>query len=81
MSLRATEQPIVTSTVVGKCFLDMLAVFAEFETYLRRERQKEGIAKAKDKGPYKGRRKTIGDERIKVLKASGMSAADIWLRH
>ena len=46
-SLRATEQPIDTSTAAGKCFLDMLGVFAEFETNLRRERQLEGIAKAK----------------------------------
>src|SRR5437764_11337631 len=30
-SLRATEQPIDTSTATGKCFLDMLGVFAEFE--------------------------------------------------
>ena len=44
--LRATEQPIDTSTPAGKCFLDMLGVFAEFETNLRRERQMEGIAKA-----------------------------------
>ena len=36
-SLRATEQPIDTSTAAGKCFLDMLGVFAEFETNLRRE--------------------------------------------
>jgi DNA invertase Pin-like site-specific DNA recombinase len=42
-SLKATEQPIDTSTVAGKCFLDMLGVFAEFETNLRRERQLEGI--------------------------------------
>jgi DNA invertase Pin-like site-specific DNA recombinase len=42
-SLRATEQPIDTSTAAGKCFLDMLGVFAEFETNLRRERQLEGI--------------------------------------
>jgi DNA invertase Pin-like site-specific DNA recombinase len=46
-SLRATEQPIDTSTAAGKAFLDMLGVFAEFETNLRRERQLEGIAKAK----------------------------------
>jgi len=54
-SLRATEQPIDTSTAAGKCFLDMLGVFAEFETSLRRERQLEGIAKAKAAGVYKGR--------------------------
>jgi hypothetical protein len=46
-SLKATEQPIDTSTAAGKCFLDMLGVFAEFETNLRRERQLERIAKAK----------------------------------
>jgi Resolvase, N terminal domain len=33
-SLRANEQPIDTGTAVGKCFLDMLGVFAEFETNL-----------------------------------------------
>jgi DNA invertase Pin-like site-specific DNA recombinase len=44
--LKATEQPIDTSTAAGKAFLDMLGVFAEFETNLRKERQMEGIAKA-----------------------------------
>jgi DNA invertase Pin-like site-specific DNA recombinase len=48
--LKATEQPIDTSTAVGKAFLDMLGVFAEFETNLRRERQLEGIAKANAAG-------------------------------
>jgi DNA invertase Pin-like site-specific DNA recombinase len=52
--LKATEQPINTGTAAGKCFLDMLGVFAEFETNLRRERQLEGIAKAKAAGVYKG---------------------------
>ncbi len=39
--LLATEQPIDTATAAGKAFLDMLGVFAEFETNLRRERQAE----------------------------------------
>jgi hypothetical protein len=51
-SLKATEQPIDTSTAAGKCFLDMLGVFAEFETNIRKERQLEGIAKAKAAGVY-----------------------------
>ena len=42
--LAATEQPVDTSTAAGKAFFDMLGVFAEFETNLRRERQAEGIA-------------------------------------
>jgi Resolvase, N terminal domain len=49
-SLKATEQPIDTGTAAGKCFLDILGVFAEFETNLRRERQLEGIGKAKADG-------------------------------
>jgi DNA invertase Pin-like site-specific DNA recombinase len=48
--LKATEQPIDTGTAALKCFLDMLGVFAEFETNLRRERQLEGIAEAKRQG-------------------------------
>ncbi|MQW42999.1 helix-turn-helix domain-containing protein [Sinorhizobium meliloti] len=45
--LVATEQPVDTSTAAGKAFFDMLGVFAEFETNLRRERQAEGIAAAR----------------------------------
>jgi DNA invertase Pin-like site-specific DNA recombinase len=76
-SLKATEQPIDTSTAAGRCFLDMLGVFAEFETNLRRERQLEGIAKAKAAGVYKGRRASIQASRVRKLKAQGMRAVDI----
>jgi DNA invertase Pin-like site-specific DNA recombinase len=53
--LFATEQPVDTSTAAGKAFFDMLGVFAEFETNLRRERQAEGIGAAKKRGVYHGR--------------------------
>ena len=69
--LKATEQPVDTSTAAGKAFLDMLGVFAEFETNLRRERQLEGIAAAKAKGVYKGRPKSIDVGEVKSLLASG----------
>jgi DNA invertase Pin-like site-specific DNA recombinase len=59
VALRATEQPIDTGTAAGKAFLDMLGVFAEFETNLRRERQLEGIRAAKARGVYKGRKPSI----------------------
>jgi DNA invertase Pin-like site-specific DNA recombinase len=75
--LKATEQPIDTSTAAGKCFLDMLGVFAEFETNLRKERQFEGIAKAKAAGVYKGRPASIDPERVRALKAQGLGASDI----
>src|SRR5271156_3439616 len=70
-SLKATEQPIDTGTAAGKCFLDMLGVFAEFETNLRRERQLEGIAKAKAAGVYKGRPASIDATKVCELKAKG----------
>src|SRR5215210_5502394 len=58
-ALKATEQPIDTSTAAGKCFLDMLGVFAEFETNLRKKRQVEGIKAAKERGVYNGRKPSI----------------------
>ncbi len=75
--LRATEQPIDTSTSAGKCFLDMLGVFAEFETNLRKERQMEGIARAKENGVYKGRKPSIDVERVRELNGQGMGATKI----
>ena len=59
VALKATEQPIDTGTAAGKAFLDMLGVFAEFETNLRSERQLEGISAAKAHGVYKGRKPSI----------------------
>src|SRR5882672_9774233 len=76
-SLKATEQPIDTGTAVGKCFLDMLGVFAEFETNLRRERQLEGIAKAKAEGVYKGRPASIDVAQVREMKAQGVGATKI----
>src|ERR1700759_1471883 len=76
-SLKATEQPIDTSTAAGKAFLDMLGVFAEFETNLRKERQLEGIAKAKAAGVYKGRKPTVDVLRVRALKQEGLGPSAI----
>ena len=75
--LKATEQPIDTSTSAGKAFLDMLGVFAEFESNLRRERQMEGIAKAKARGVYTGRKKSIDVDRVRDLRSEGKGATEI----
>jgi DNA invertase Pin-like site-specific DNA recombinase len=75
--LMATEQPVDTSTAAGKAFFDMLGVFAEFETNLRRERQAEGIANAKIKGVYKGRPTKIDKEEIQRRLSAGQRPADI----
>ena len=68
VALRATEQPIDTGTAAGKAFLDMLGVFAEFETNLRRERQLEGIKQAKARGVYQGRKPSIDTAEIRRLR-------------
>jgi DNA invertase Pin-like site-specific DNA recombinase len=79
VNLKATEQPIDTSNAAGKCFLDMLGVFAEFETNMRKERQLEDIARAKANGVYAGKRRpaSIDAARVRALKAQGMGATAI----
>src|SRR5262245_28819083 len=67
VALRATEQPIDTQSAAGKSFLDMLGVFSEFETNLRRQRQLEGIAAAKARGVYRGRKPSIDLTEIRRL--------------
>ena len=77
VSLAATEQSINTKTPEGKCFLNMLSVFSEFETSIRKERQMSGIQRAKARGVYKGGKKRINVEEIKRLKAEGYGATKI----
>jgi DNA invertase Pin-like site-specific DNA recombinase len=55
----------------------MLGVFAEFETNLRKERQLEGIAKAKAAGIYKGRPRKIKTAEITKLKNEGLGPTAI----
>ena len=75
VTFSATEQSINTKTPEGKCFLNMLSVFSEFETNLRRERQMDGIKANKDK--FKGRGQTIDVSKIKELKTKGLGATAI----
>ena len=76
-SLACIEQPVDTGTAAGKAFLDMLGVFAEFETNLRKERQLEGIAKAKKAGVYKGRKPSVDVGMVRAMKAAGHSWKEI----
>lgn len=52
------------STPVAKLMLGLLGSVAEFERAIIRERQAEGIAKAKARGVYKGRAKVLNEEQI-----------------
>ena len=78
VALKATEQPVDTGTAAGKAFLDMLGVFAEFETNLRRERQLEGINAAKARGVYKSRKPSIDAvEVLRLHREEGLGPAAI----
>jgi DNA invertase Pin-like site-specific DNA recombinase len=78
VALKATEQPVDTRSAAGKAFFQMLGVFAEFETNLRRERQMEGIEKAKAAGVYKGRKASIDPATVKRLREEeGLGATEI----
>jgi len=63
-----------TTSSTGKLMLAILGAVAEFENDIRRERQRDGIEKAKDRGIYRGRPATIDRHRIEQLAASGEGA-------
>lgn len=91
-SLEILDQSIDTSTASGRAFLQMLGVFAEFETNLRAERQAAGIAAAKARGKHLGRplkltnelreeirkRSTAGETPSELSKAFNVSRGTIY---
>jgi DNA invertase Pin-like site-specific DNA recombinase len=76
VALRILSMQMDTSTPTGKLMLTMLGGIAEFERDLMLERQREGIAKAKADGKYRGRAPTARRKAAEVmaLKAQGKSA-------
>ncbi len=52
---------------MANLLLSVMGAFAEFEQALMRERQREGIALAKQRGAYRGRKKALSPEQIKEL--------------
>jgi DNA invertase Pin-like site-specific DNA recombinase len=71
------QSGVDTSTSTGKLLLGMLAAIAEFETDIRKERQREGIERAKAAGAYKGRRPTVDAAAVLQLKDQGVSPTAI----
>jgi DNA invertase Pin-like site-specific DNA recombinase len=76
-SLEVLDQKIDTGSPSGKAFLQMLGVFAEFETNLRKERQAAGIAKAKAEGKFKGGQKTVDREAVQQMLDEGVNKMQI----
>jgi DNA invertase Pin-like site-specific DNA recombinase len=79
VALRILNLGLDTSTPTGKLMLTMMGGVAEFERSMMLERQREGIAKAKGEGRYKGRKPTArakADE-VAAMKAEGRSVRAI----
>lgn len=66
-SLRILGLNLDTTTPTGKLMLNLLGSIAQFERELMLERQREGIAKAKSEGKYKGRTPTAKAKTADVL--------------
>jgi DNA invertase Pin-like site-specific DNA recombinase len=74
------DASVDTTSRTGKLVMGILALIAEFETSIRRERQMEGIAKAKEEGRTGGRPRQVTDEvraNILRLRDGGMSIRSI----
>lgn len=82
VALRIVNMGIDTNTPTGKLMLNVMGGVAQFEREMMLERQREGIAKAKADGKYKGRKPTVrakADE-IRALDAEGVSMGQIATR-
>lgn len=78
VGFRCTEQAgIDTTTSMGKLLIGVLASVAEFETDIRRERQREGIAAAKAQGRYTGGKTRIDPERVRAMLSEGMKPGQV----
>ena len=82
VALKVLEQAIDTSTSTGRLMFNMLGAIAQFERELMLERQREGVAKAKAEGKYKGRAPTARAKAPQVLRlhSEGIGPTEIGKR-
>ena len=84
VSFRVVDDPTIdTTSRTGKLVMGILALIAEFENDIRRERQMDGIAKAKERGVHFGRKLELTPEKvteIKSLRQSGITVPEIMRR-
>jgi DNA invertase Pin-like site-specific DNA recombinase len=79
VALRILDLGIDTSSATGELVLNLMGSIAQFERSMMLERQREGIAKAKDEGKYRGRKPTAMAKAndVKTLHAEGLSMGQI----
>ena len=82
VSLRILDLGLDTSTPTGELILNMMGAVAQFERQMMLERQREGIAKAKSDGKYKGRSPTAmrQAQRVHELASGGLKRSEIALK-
>ena len=71
------QSGVDTDSSTGRLMLAILGAVACFESDIRLERQREGIAKAKLDGKYKGRKPTVDVTRVKTLRDDGLGPSQI----
>lgn len=83
VALRIVNLGIDTGTPTGKLILTVMGGIAQFEREMMLERQREGIAKAKGEGRYKGRKPTARAkaDQVHKLAANGRSMSQIATEH
>ena len=83
VAFKVTDDPTIdTTSRTGKLVMGILALIAEFENDIRRERQMDGIAKAKERGVHFGRKPELTPQRIaeiRALRADGTMKGDTLL--
>lgn len=78
VAFRCLQQDGVdTDSSTGRLMVAILGAVAAFEADIRKERQMEGIAKAKAAGVYKGRRPSIDGDEVRRLYNTGLRPVDI----
>ena len=81
VTLRILDMGLDTSTPSGELILTVMGAIAQFERSIMLERQREGIAKAKSEGRYKGRPKNIDAENVRAMKEAGATIKEIMAEH
>ena len=78
-NLRIEALDVDTETATGKLMLNVMVSVAQFEREMMLERQREGIARAKAEGKYKGRKPTAmaKKDEVKYLAGRGVGATEI----
>ena len=79
VALKIVNLNLDTETATGKLMLNLLGSIGQFEREMMKERQKDGIDKAKADGKYVGRQKTAlaKTDNVLDLRSKGFGATDI----